>query len=229
MRKPISDAAKSARHHSLHVIAAHEAGRAIVAVLTPGFDDDVSKVSIIPRSSGSGGITLFTPTDERAESGMYSLRYLRARLAVALGGRAAEEIIFGTEETTTSSASDLQQVRSLARRMIAEWGFHSNAALDPADTDAPIAWEPPNSRDGFFVRQSCSHKTEQRIDAEVSRLTRDAYDVAYKVLSDNRALLGALIDKLLEEETVEAAAFHRMVLEYVHVHQGAKLNSTLAR
>merc|ERR1719389_948178 len=104
------------------LVAYHEAGHAIMGALTPDYDM-VTKVTILPRTNGAGGFTLFTPTEERLESGLYSMRYLKGQLAVALGGRVAEEIVFGKEEVTTGASGDLQQVRNIARRMVAQWGY----------------------------------------------------------------------------------------------------------
>merc|ERR1719483_695256 len=117
------------------LVAYHEAGHAVMGLLTPDYDM-VTKVTIVPRTNGAGGFTLFTPSEERLESGMYSKRYLEGQLAVALGGRVAEEIIYGEDEVTTGASNDLQQVRSIARRMVAQWGFAMEAM-----GDAPVAWE----------------------------------------------------------------------------------------
>merc|ERR1711937_187434 len=108
------------------LVAYHEAGHAVMGLLTPDYDM-VTKVTIVPRSSGAGGFTLFTPPEERLESGMYSARYLKAQLTVALGGRVAEEIIYGKDEITTGASNDLQQVRNIARRMASQWGFANEA------------------------------------------------------------------------------------------------------
>merc|ERR1719149_293249 len=104
------------------LVAYHEAGHAITGALTPDYDM-VTKVTILPRTNGAGGFTLFTLTEERLESGLYSMRYLKGQLVVALGGRVAEEIVFGKEEVTTGASGDLQQVRNIARRMVAQWGY----------------------------------------------------------------------------------------------------------
>merc|ERR1719473_2137686 len=117
-------------------VAYHEAGHAIMGLLTPDYDM-VTKVTIIPRSGGAGGFTLFTPPEERLETGMYTKKYLLAQLQVALGGRVAEEIIYGKDDITTGASNDLQQVRNIARRMVAQWGFVGDAL-----GDAPVAWEP---------------------------------------------------------------------------------------
>merc|ERR1719453_2750984 len=104
------------------LVAYHEAGHAVAGLLTPDYDM-VTKVTIIPRTNGAGGFTLFTPSEERMESGMYTKKYLCSQLVVALGGRVAEEIVYGTDEVTTGASNDLQQVRNIARRMVAQWGF----------------------------------------------------------------------------------------------------------
>ena len=80
------------------LVAYHEAGHAVMGCLTPDYDL-VTKVTIIPRTNGAGGFTLFTPTEERLESGLYSKRYLEGQLAVALGGRVAEEIVYGSRRS----------------------------------------------------------------------------------------------------------------------------------
>merc|ERR1719262_571982 len=107
---------------SKEMVAYHEAGHAVVGALVPDYDQ-VQKISIIPRSNGAGGLTFFAPNDSRLESGMYSRQYLESQLAVALGGRLAEEIIYGDGGVTTGASNDIQQVASIARRMVAEWGM----------------------------------------------------------------------------------------------------------
>merc|ERR1712224_1041546 len=166
------------------LVAYHEAGHAIMGLLTPDYDM-VTKVTIVPRSGGAGGFTLFTPPEERLESGMYSKKYLCAQLAVALGGRVAEEIVYGKDEITTGASNDLQQVRNIARRMVAQWGF-----ADEAMGNAPIAWEAPDGSSLMQARTS-SEETEKLIDIQVVELVTEAYQSALKTLTDNRALLDA--------------------------------------
>merc|ERR1712224_827058 len=110
--------------------------------------------------------TLFTPTEERLESGMYTQKYLKAQLAVALGGRVAEEIVYGKDEITTGASSDLQQVRNIARRMVAQWGF-ANEAMG----SAPVAWEAPDGSSLMQARTS-SEETEKLIDEQVKILVK---------------------------------------------------------
>merc|ERR1719326_790483 len=137
------------------LVAYHEAGHAIMGLLTPDYDM-VTKVTIIPRSGGAGGFTLFTPPEERLESGMYSKKYLCAQLAVALGGRVAEEIIYGVDEITTGASNDLQQVRNIARRMVTQWGYSK-------DKLGATAWETQQGSGGFGP-QAASPEMEALID-----------------------------------------------------------------
>merc|ERR1712232_1454892 len=160
----------------------HEAGHAIMGLLTPNYDM-VTKVTIVPRTNGAGGFTLFTPPEERLESGMYSKKYLCAQLTVALGGRVAEEIIYGKDEITTGASNDLQQVRNIARRMVAQWGF-ANEAMG----NAPVAWETPDGNSALRARVS-SEETEELIDDQVKELVKCAYDTTMKTLTDNRNFL----------------------------------------
>lgn len=85
--------------------------------------DMVQKVTIIPRSNGAGGLAFFAPSEARLESGLYSRQYLEAQLAVALGGRLAEEIIYGDDGVTTGASNDLQQVADIARHVVTQWGM----------------------------------------------------------------------------------------------------------
>jgi len=178
------------------LVAYHEAGHAIMGLLTPDYDL-VTKVTIVPRSNGAGGFTLFTPPEERMESGMYSLRYLRAQLTVALGGRVAEEIICGKDEITTGASNDLQQVRNIARRMVTQWGF-ANEAMG----NAPIAWEMPDGNTAMTPRTS-SEATEKQIDEQVKLLVKCAYETTMQTLTKNRAFLDSMAERLVDEETLD--------------------------
>merc|ERR1719473_671524 len=137
------------------LVAYHEAGHAVMGLLEPDYDM-VTKVTILPRTNGAGGFTLFTPPEERLESGMYSKRYLKSQLAVALGGRVAEEIVFGAEEVTTGASNDLQQVRNIARRMVTQWGF-AKEKLGASPGRAPEG-------NGLMQPRSASLDTEKKID-----------------------------------------------------------------
>merc|ERR1712032_842605 len=104
------------------MVAYHEAGHAIVGALVPDYDQ-VQKITIIPRSNGAGGLTFFAPQESRLESGMYSRQYLESQLAVALGGRLAEEIVYGEDRVITGASNDIQQVANIANQMVTQLGM----------------------------------------------------------------------------------------------------------
>ena len=186
------------------LVAYHEAGHAIMGALTPQFDL-IGKVTIVPRSNGAGGFTLFVPSDERQDSGLYSRRYLDGQLAVALGGRVAEELVYGRDEVTTGASSDLQRVADVARKMVTQWGF-------AADSLGSTAWELPMGT-GFNTPKMASEATQQRIDEQVEKIVRKAYETCRDTLSQNRALLDRLVEQLVERETVNADELTAMVTE----------------
>lgn len=188
------------------LVAYHEAGHAVMAALTEGYDT-VAKLTIIPRSNGAGGFTLFTPSEDRMESGMYSYKFLKGQLAVALGGRVAEELVYGDDEITTGASNDLQQVRNIARRMTAQWGFSQ-------DTLAPTAWESADQGNMFMGRNSASEETEATIDSEVAKLVGEAYMTCKSTLEENRPLLDAVVDELLEKETIDGHELDSLVEKY---------------
>merc|ERR1712151_1307009 len=189
------------------LVAYHEAGHAIMGLLQPNYDM-VTKVTIVPRTNGAGGFTLFTPPEERLESGMYSKKYLCAQLTVALGGRVAEEIIYGKDEITTGASNDLQQVRNIARRMVSQWGF-ANEAMG----DAPVAWEMPEGSNAMSARTS-SESTNIEIDEQVKALVKCAYDTTMKTLMENRAFLDEMAERLVDEETMDFSQLVKMRDEF---------------
>ena len=188
------------------LVAYHEAGHALVGALMPDYDP-VQKISIIPRGN-AGGLTFFTPSEERMESGLYSRAYLQNQMAVALGGRVAEEIVYGEDEVTTGASNDLQQVASTARQMITRFGM--------SDTIGPVALG--RAQGGMFLgrdiaaERDFSEDTAATIDKEVSDLVDVAYKRATKVLVDNRAVLDELADMLVEQETVDAEELQELLI-----------------
>ncbi|AKV66394.1 MAG: ATP-dependent zinc metalloprotease FtsH3 [Microcystis sp. M015S2] len=180
------------------LVAYHEAGHALVGALMPDYDP-VQKISIIPRGR-AGGLTWFTPSEDRMESGLYSRAYLQNQMAVALGGRLAEEIIFGEEEVTTGASNDLQQVARVARQMVTRFGM--------SDRLGPVALGRQNGN-VFLGRDIASDRdfsdeTAAAIDEEVRNLVEQAYRRAKEVLVNNRAILDQLAQMLVEKETVDA-------------------------
>jgi cell division protease FtsH len=180
------------------LVAYHEAGHALVGALMPDYDP-VQKISIIPRGR-AGGLTWFTPSEDRMESGLYSRFYLQNQMAVALGGRIAEEIIFGEEEVTTGASNDLQQVTRVARQMVTRFGM--------SDRLGPVALG-RQSGNVFLGRDIASDRdfsdeTAAAIDEEVRNLVDQAYRRAKEVLVNNRYILDKLAEMLVDKETVDA-------------------------
>jgi cell division protease FtsH len=189
------------------LVAYHESGHALVGALMPDYDP-VQKISIIPRGQ-AGGLTFFTPSEERMESGLYSRAYLQNQMAVALGGRVAEEIVYGEDEVTTGASNDLQQVARVARQMITRFGM--------SDRLGPVALG--RSQGGMFLgrdiaaERDFSEDTAAAIDEEVSELVAQAYRRATEVLIANRAVLDELAELLVEKETVDAEELQQLLIE----------------
>jgi cell division protease FtsH len=180
------------------LVAYHEAGHALVGALMPDYDP-VQKISIIPRGR-AGGLTWFTPSEDRMDSGLYSRSYLQNQMAVALGGRLAEEIIFGEEEVTTGASNDLQQVARVARQMVMRFGMSERlgqVALGRQQGNMFLGRDISAERD-------FSEATAATIDDEVHNLVDQAYHRAKAVLLNNRHILDQLAQMLIEKETVDA-------------------------
>jgi cell division protease FtsH len=173
------------------IVAYHEAGHALVATLTPGADP-VFKVSIIPRGQALG-VAVQLPNDDRRN---YPRQYLLARMLVALGGRAAEQVVF--DDITTGAESDLRFVTSLARRMVAQFGMSDEIGpLNFGDTEnQPFL--------GYTLAQerTYSEETAAKIDAEIKRIVEDAFDQTLKTLAYHRPQLDALAQELLTHESI---------------------------
>jgi cell division protease FtsH len=170
-------------------IAFHEGGHAIVGMLTPGADP-VRKVSIIPRGQALG-VTLSTPEDDRFN---YSEEELRAKIRVALGGRVAEEIVYG--EPTTGAESDIQQVTMIARGMVQRWGMSEEVGFVTVARQDGQSLLLPGS-------EPASEATQELVDAEVRRIVEEEHRAVTALLTDNRHRLDALAEALLERETLD--------------------------
>ena len=170
-------------------IAYHEGGHAIVGMLTPGADP-VRKVSIIPRGQALG-VTLSTPDDDRFN---LSEAELRAKIRVALGGRVAEEVVFG--DITTGAESDIQQVTAIARGMVERWGMSEKVGF--------LTVAPQNGRSPLLPgAEPVSEATQELIDAEVRRIVDEEHETTTRVVSINRERLDHLAEALLERETLD--------------------------
>ncbi|MGY1603967.1 ATP-dependent zinc metalloprotease FtsH [Geodermatophilus sp. SYSU D00815] len=167
--------------------AYHESGHALLGMLTPGADP-VRRVTIIPRGRALG-VTVQTPVVDRYG---YSARYLRGRIAGALGGRAAEEVVY--DDVTTGAENDLEQATQLARQMVGRWGM--SGAVGPVSVLPPSGTEQPFGLDGV------APGTRQLVDQEVRRLLDECYAMAVEALRGNRDRLDRLARTLLERETL---------------------------
>jgi cell division protease FtsH len=171
--------------------AYHEGGHAVVGMLTEGADP-VRKISIIPRGLALG-VTFSAPDADRFN---YTEQELRAKIKVALGGRTAEEIVFG--DLTTGAESDIQQLTQIARQMVGRWGMSSaigTVAVLPRDGQGPLL---PGAAEA-------SEATQQVIDEEVRRLVNSAHEEVVTLLRENRPRLDSLAKALLEHETLDQA------------------------
>ena len=187
------------------LVAYHEAGHALVGALMPDYDP-VQKISIIPRGQ-AGGLTWFTPSEDRMESGLYSRSYLQNQMAVALGGRIAEELIFGEEEVTTGASNDLQQVARVARQMVMRFGMSERlgpVALGRQQGNMFLGRDIASERD-------FSEETAGVIDEEVSLLVAEAYRRAKDVLVVNKLVLDKIANMLVEKETVDSEELQELL------------------
>jgi cell division protease FtsH len=169
--------------------AYHESGHALVGMLTPGADP-VRKISIIPRGQALG-VTLSTPDADRVS---YSREELEAKIQVALGGRVAEEVIYG--KITTGAESDIQQLTNIARQMIGRWGM--------SDKLGPVTLLPSEAQNPFLPGASeTSPQTQWLVDQEVQSLVEAAHATVTGLLTEHRSQLESLTRKLLAEETLD--------------------------
>jgi cell division protease FtsH len=174
-----------------HSVAVHEAGHALVAVLSE-HADPVAKVTILPRGAALG-VTEQLPEAERH---LYRQSYLTDTLAVRLGGRSAEIVVLG--EPSTGAANDLASATDLATRMVREWGFSTEVG--------PIGYGPEGpSRDNPFAGRPYAEETQRSIDREVAKLLREAETRATMLLRANLDTLGRVVDLLLERETIDGS------------------------
>jgi cell division protease FtsH len=192
---------------SKRLIAYHELGHAIVGTLLKDHDP-VQKVTLIPRGQAQG-LTWFTPNEEQ---GLISRAQLMARISGALGGRAAEQVIFGDAEVTTGAGNDLQQVTGMARQMVTRFGMSDLGPLSLEGQQGEVFL----GRD-LMTRSEYSEEIAARIDAQVRAIVEHCYDTACKLIRENRAVIDRLVDLLIERETIDGDEFRQIVSEYADV------------
>jgi cell division protease FtsH len=180
--RPMSDERKKR-------VAYHEGGHAIIGVLMPEYDE-VRKVSIIPRGD-AGGVTFFQPASD--ELGMYTKEYLLSQIKVALGGHAAEELMYGKDNVTTGATSDFSQVYAIAREMVVNYGM--------SEAIGKI-----NVQDG-----SLSQQTAYLVDLEVHRISDECYVDVMELLSKHKEELEELKDILIRDEIIDGKVVYDMI------------------
>jgi cell division protease FtsH len=192
---------------SKRLIGYHEIGHAIIGTLVKGHDP-VQKVTLIPRGQARG-LTWFSPSDEQS---LISRSQILARITGALGGRAAEEVVFGDSEITTGAGSDLQQVSSMARQMVTRYGMSDLGPLSLESQSGEVFL----GRD-LMTRSEYSEEISSRIDAQVRSIVEHCYNDARRIVRENRVVVDRLVDLLIEKETIDGDEFRQIVAEYTDI------------
>ena len=192
---------------SKRLIAYHEVGHALIGTLVRDHDP-VQKVTLIPRGQAQG-LTWFAPDEEQM---LVSRAQLRARIMGALGGRAAEAIVFGHAEVTTGAAGDIQQVAGLARQMVTRFGM---SELGPISLEAGNQ-EVFLGRD-LMTRSDVSESIATRIDEAVRSIVDRCYADTLQLLENQRPCMDRLVELLIEQESIDGDAFRSVVAEFTEV------------
>ena len=202
---------------SKRLIAYHEIGHALVGTLLKEHDP-VQKVTLVPRGQAQG-LTWFTPDEEQ---GLISRSQLKARITGALGGRAAEDVIFGSSEVTTGAGNDLQQVTGMARQMVTRFGMSTLGPLSLESQSGEVFL----GRD-WMTRSEYSESIASRIDAQVRAIVEECYDLSKRLMRENRTVMDRLVELLIEKETIDGAEFRQIVAEYTDVPEKQQYVPTL--
>jgi cell division protease FtsH len=199
------------------LIGYHEVGHALLMTLLKN-SDPLNKVTIIPRSGGVGGFAQQAFDEDMIDSGLYTKSWLIDRITIALGGRAAEEEVFGRDEVTVGAANDIRVVANLAREMITRYGMSDLG---------PITLENPSGEvflgRGWQSQIEYSEEVAEKIDKEVRKMAESCYAKARQVIRENRSLVDRLVEMLLEQETLEGDIFRQIVAEYVELPEKQKV------
>lgn len=182
--------------------AYHEAGHAICALHEPA-SDPIHKATIIPRGRALGMVMRLPERDQYS----YSREKMHADLCIAMGGRVAEELIFGYDKVTSGAISDIKSASDLARKMVAEWGL--------SDTLGPIAYDAPSGEvflgHSIAKRKNIADKTAETVDEEIRKVIDTAYEKAQTILTENKDELERLAEALMEFETLNQEEIHTVV------------------
>ena len=199
--KPLTDG------RSKRLIAYHEVGHALIGTLVKDHDP-VQKVTLIPRGQAQG-LTWFSPDEEQT---LVTRAQLKARIMGALGGRAAEDVVFGHQEVTTGAGGDIQQVASMARQMVTQLGMSElgPVALEGGSQEVFLG------RD-LMSRSDISESISQQIDEQVRRMVKSCYEETVSLVAANREAMDRLVEMLIEKETMDGAEFAAVVAEFTQV------------
>ena len=195
------------------LVAYHEVGHALTATLCK-HANPLNKVTIIPRSGGVGGFASFLPKEEQVDDGLISYGEIVDQLVVALGGRAAEEVIFGHDEVTVGASSDIQQVSRIARQMVTRYGMSElgSFALE-SENSQPFLGQGNLMGGGHEYSDELANKIDQKVRA----IAQESLEKAIDIISSNRPLVDRLVDTLIEKETIDGAEFRDIVSEYTNL------------
>jgi cell division protease FtsH len=183
------------------IVAYHEMGHALVSMALPGMDE-VHKVSIIPRGVGALGYTIQRPTEDRF---LMTEHELRAKIAVLMGGRAAEKLVF--DHLSTGAADDLARATDIARSMVARYGMDAELGSVSYETERNNFL---GGRTGSYLERNYSEATAQAMDAAVRTVLHEVFAQALEILAANRALLDVAATRLLEVETLDEGALREL-------------------
>ena len=193
---------------SKRLIAYHEVGHAVVATMVPSHDP-VEKVTIIPRG-GAGGLTWFTPDEEM---GLETKAKILAKICSALGGRAAEEIVFGTDEVTQGASQDIQVVTSLARQMVTKFGMSDLGVLALEGQEQPVFLGGDSSS-----RNEYSEEVAFQIDTRIKNIALESLNRARSIIGENRLAVDRIVDILIEQETIDGKEFRQLLAKFSPVY-----------
>nr|YP_010904144.1 cell division protein FTSH [Caulacanthus ustulatus]WCH57395.1 cell division protein FTSH [Caulacanthus ustulatus] len=192
---------------SKRLIAYHEIGHAIVGTLLKDHDP-VQKVTLIPRGQARG-LTWFTPSEDQS---LISRSEIKARIMGALGGRAAEEVVFGDTEVTTGASNDLQQITSMARQMVTRFGMSNIGPLSLENEESN-----PFLGRGMGSNSEYSDEIAIKIDKQIQEIVKECYQKTLKIIKDNRVVIDRLVDLLIEKETINGEEFREIINEYTPI------------
>lgn len=187
------------------LIAYHEIGHAVTGSVLKSHDE-VEKITLTPRG-GAKGLTWFTPNEDQT---LLSRSALLARIIATLGGRAAEQVIFGEPEITTGASSDLQQVTNLARQMVTRFGMSNIGPMALEDENTGQVFLGGNLTPGSEYAENIA----DRIDDEVVKIINYCEQKAIQIVSDNRVIIDLIVEKLLEVETMDGEEFRKLLSTY---------------